>query len=116
MFIDGEKDKEDVHIYNGIKQVAFKNFLLLYDFFFWYRSFKVFIAFVTTSFLFHALLLATGMSDLALDQGLNPHPMHWKEKSPPPEGQGSLKDDFKVSLFGIPWSGYNETGQESQPD
>lgn len=29
--------------------------------------------------------------------------MHWKEKSPPLEGQGSpQRDDFKVSIFGIP--------------
>ena len=43
-------------------------------FFLWRPLFKVFIEFVTISFLFYALVF------LALRQGSNPHPLHWKMK------------------------------------
>ena len=77
MFIDGEIDKEDVvHIYNEIliiKQVALKIFVV--DFFLIWIIFKVFIAFVTTSLLFYALLFGhRGCRILAPGPGIEPTP------------------------------------------
>ena len=77
MFVDGEMDKEDVvHTYNGIliiKQVALQIFVV--DFFLIWIIFKVFIALVTTSLLFYALLFGNkGCRILAPGPGIEPTP------------------------------------------
>ena len=54
--------------------------------------FKVFFEFVTILLMFYGLfffLAVRHVRSLLPDQGLNPHPLHWKGKSKPLDCQGS---------------------------
>ena len=74
---------------HGISQARILEWVAIHSPFFFLKYFlmwtilKVFIEFVIILFMFYVLFfLPRGMRDLSSsDQGLNPSPLHWKEKS-----------------------------------